>query len=129
MTNSINYEEIDFALRNLIGELNNTKLTTKYCCSRYSRQTKLYIMFNKDIDSEVLFKWNKILKQFNTSYNGKLSLNYSSVCNNTRFTGHWKLCFEDNTVERKHFTNTVWRIADYIQPKKRVDSHELQETY
>ena len=64
MTNTINTKELMHGLYRLMKESNSRGLTTKFCCSRYNRQTRLYIMFNKDIDSEVLFQWNKELKHF-----------------------------------------------------------------
>ena len=127
MTNSINYEEIDSELRNLIKELNNAKLTTKYCCFGHRDEAKLYIMFDESINKEELLEWYKELTRFNINYNGRLLLNYSvrwnEMYNDPKFIGNWVLSFEGSTSEREGITYAMlWRTIDYIKQTKRNDT-------
>ena len=120
----IKYNEIDKELVDIIQLLNESKsaIKTKYSCFGHRDNDKFYIMFNDNVNEELLLEWFKSFTKFNISYNGRFLLRnwyrWDSMPNNAEFVSNWVVEFSGMVFERSRLVHElVWYTTEFMDSK------------
>ena len=118
------YNEIDKELVDIIQLLNEgvPAIKTKYSCFGHEQNSKFYIMFDDNVNEELLLEWFKGFTKFNITYNGRFLLRnwycWNDMPNNAKFVSNWVVEFSGMGSERSRLVHElVWYTTEFMDSK------------